>query len=50
MLSTRPEKSVGSHQIWEDATATLVAALEELGMNYSTDEKEVGLFMAQRLI
>jgi len=38
MISTRPEKSVGSDQIWEDATAALVGALDELGWKYGTDE------------
>jgi len=38
MVSTRPDKSVGSDQIWEDATAALVGALDELGWEYGTDE------------
>mmetsp|Transcript_18403 Transcript_18403/g.36916 ORF Transcript_18403/g.36916 Transcript_18403/m.36916 type:complete len:694 (-) Transcript_18403:1604-3685(-) len=38
MVSTRPEKSVGSDQIWDDATAALVGALDELGWEYGTDE------------
>mmetsp|Transcript_6970 Transcript_6970/g.15319 ORF Transcript_6970/g.15319 Transcript_6970/m.15319 type:complete len:715 (-) Transcript_6970:127-2271(-) len=38
MISTRPEKSVGSDQIWEDATEALVGALDELGWEYGTDE------------
>jgi threonyl-tRNA synthetase len=38
MISTRPEKSVGSDQIWEDATAALIGALDELGWKYGTDE------------
>lgn len=38
MISTRPEKSVGSDQIWEDATKALVGALDELGWEYGTDE------------
>ena len=38
MVSTRPEKSVGSDQIWDDATKALVGALDELGWEYGTDE------------
>ncbi len=38
MLSTRPEKSVGSDQIWEQATGALKEALERKGWSYSIDE------------
>jgi len=38
MVSTRPDKSVGSDKIWDDATAALVGALDELGWDYGTDE------------
>jgi len=38
MISTRPEKSVGSDQIWEDATKALVGAMDELGWDYGYDE------------
>ncbi|ACL72535.1 threonyl-tRNA synthetase [Thioalkalivibrio sulfidiphilus HL-EbGr7] len=37
-LSTRPDKAVGSDQIWEHATAALKAALEKKGLDYSVDE------------
>ena len=38
-LSTRPpEKSVGSDEIWEDATKALQAALDESGLEYIVDE------------
>ncbi|XP_072982531.1 threonine--tRNA ligase, chloroplastic/mitochondrial 2 [Typha latifolia] len=37
-LSTRPEKSVGSDDIWEKATAALREALEDKGWNYQVDE------------
>ncbi|WP_018954382.1 threonine--tRNA ligase [Thioalkalivibrio sulfidiphilus] len=37
-LSTRPDKAVGSDQIWEHATAALKAALEKKGLAYSVDE------------
>lgn len=38
MLSTRPEKSVGSDDIWERATASLREALATKGWEYSIDE------------
>eukprot|EP00188_Purpureofilum_apyrenoidigerum_P000966 Plantae.Rhodophyta-Purpureofilum_apyrenoidigerum.ctg1493.p1 GENE.Plantae.Rhodophyta-Purpureofilum_apyrenoidigerum.ctg1493~~Plantae.Rhodophyta-Purpureofilum_apyrenoidigerum.ctg1493.p1 ORF type:complete len:705 (-),score=119.19 Plantae.Rhodophyta-Purpureofilum_apyrenoidigerum.ctg1493:670-2640(-) len=38
MLSTKPEKSVGSDDIWEKATSALVSALESKGWSYSVDE------------
>lgn len=38
MLSTRPEKSVGSDEIWEKATAALRQALTVKGWDYSIDE------------
>lgn len=38
MLSTRPEKSVGSDDIWEKATAALEEALQRKGWNYSIDD------------
>ena len=37
-LSTRPEKSVGSEQIWELATAALRGALEHKGLAFDVDE------------
>ena len=38
MLSTRPDKSVGSDEIWTKATGALESALERKGWSYSTDE------------
>lgn len=38
MLSTRPEKSVGSDEIWERATVALREALVAKGWEYSIDE------------
>lgn len=38
MLSTRPEKSVGSDDIWQAATAALRGALEKKGWDYDIDE------------
>jgi threonyl-tRNA synthetase len=37
-LSTRPEKAVGSEEIWEKATAALKAALDGRGLDYVLDE------------
>jgi threonyl-tRNA synthetase len=37
-LSTRPEKAVGSDEIWAKATAALQSALETKGLDYSLDE------------
>jgi threonyl-tRNA synthetase len=33
-LSTRPEKSIGSDEMWENATSALQNALEKLGIDY----------------
>jgi len=38
MLSTRPEKSVGSDEIWDAATEALIGALKIKGWKYSIDE------------
>ena len=35
MLSTRPEKAIGSDQIWELATGALEGALKQKGWKYS---------------
>ncbi|ESQ36981.1 hypothetical protein EUTSA_v10002438mg [Eutrema salsugineum] len=37
-LSTRPEKSVGSDDIWEKATFALKEALDDKGWSYEVDE------------
>ena len=37
-LSTRPEKAVGSEEIWQKATAALREALESKDLEYSLDE------------
>merc|ERR1719440_2228890 len=37
-LSTRPDKSVGTDEIWEKATTGLVKALERKGWDYEVDE------------
>lgn len=38
MLSTRPEKSVGSDEIWKAATVALEGALKKKGWAYGVDE------------
>lgn len=38
MLSTRPDKSVGSDKIWSDATEALEGALATKGWDYTLDE------------
>lgn len=38
MLSTRPEKAVGSDEIWDAATVALRGALEKKGWDYGIDE------------
>ena len=38
MLSTRPEKAVGSDEIWERATGALEGALQQKGWSYGVDE------------
>jgi threonyl-tRNA synthetase len=38
MLSTRPEKAVGSDEIWEAATTALRGALQVKGWEYGVDE------------
>lgn len=37
-ISTRPEKSIGSDEVWEEATLALKNALDEYGINYTIDE------------
>jgi len=37
-LSTRPEKAVGSEEIWDKATVALKSALEQKGLEYELDE------------
>eukprot|EP00271_Cylindrocystis_brebissonii_P023535 TRINITY_DN980_c1_g1_i1.p1 TRINITY_DN980_c1_g1~~TRINITY_DN980_c1_g1_i1.p1 ORF type:complete len:815 (-),score=161.91 TRINITY_DN980_c1_g1_i1:345-2789(-) len=38
MLSTRPEKAVGSAEIWDKATTALREALQDKGWEYAVDE------------
>lgn len=37
-ISTKPEKSIGSDEIWEVATKALMEALDEEGIKYGVDE------------
>ncbi len=37
-ISTKPEKSIGSDEIWEKATEALKKALDKLGRKYGIDE------------
>ncbi len=37
-VSTRPEKSVGEDDVWEQATLALKSALEDQGLSYQVDE------------
>ncbi len=37
VLATRPDKYAGTPDVWEHATAALVAALEALGLQYEVD-------------
>jgi len=47
-LSTRPEKAVGSHANWAQATAALEAALKGRGVAYRTDPGE-GVFYGPKV-
>ena len=47
-LSTRPEKSIGSDEIWEEAERALKAALERSGMEYELNEGD-GAFYGPKI-
>ncbi len=47
-ISTRPEKSIGSDEIWDKATNALKDALEKLGMPYDICEGE-GAFYGPKI-
>ncbi len=47
-LSTRPEKAMGSVEIWETATNALKEALEEEGLNYQINEGD-GAFYGPKI-
>ena len=46
-LGTRPEKAIGSEEIWNEATDKLKAALAQRGLDYILDEGE-GAFYGRR--
>lgn len=37
-VSTKPQKAVGSDEIWEKATSTIIASLKEEGIDYKIDD------------
>ncbi len=47
-LSTRPENSMGSDEVWERATTALKEALEERGMEYTINEGD-GAFYGPKI-
>ena len=47
-LSTRPEKRLGSDELWDQAEATLVAALEGTGLPYDVNEGD-GAFYGPKI-
>ncbi len=47
-LSTRPEDSMGSDEDWENATAALKGALDELGLPYAVNEGD-GAFYGPKI-
>jgi len=47
-LSTRPEHSIGTDEMWEHATGALRGALEACGMTYKVNEGE-GAFYAPKI-
>ncbi len=47
-LSTRPEKSVGSDELWEKATSALRESLQELGVPFQVDPGE-GVFYGPKI-
>lgn len=47
-LSTKPEKAMGSDEIWEEATEALRKALEEKGMEYVVNEGD-GAFYGPKI-
>ena len=47
-LSTRPEKRVGSDEIWDKAESSLKNAIEKLGLDYRIDEGD-GAFYGPKL-
>jgi threonyl-tRNA synthetase len=48
LLATRPEKFVGTEEVWEQSTAALRGALETLGQTYTEDPGE-GVFYGPKI-
>jgi threonyl-tRNA synthetase len=47
-ISTRPEKSIGSHEDWELATEALIKAMDELQLKYEINEGD-GAFYGPKI-
>lgn len=47
-ISTRPEKSIGSHEDWDRATKALMSAMEDSGLPYQINEGE-GAFYGPKI-
>lgn len=47
-VSTRPEKSIGTDEDWEKATAALIQALERVGISYTINEGD-GAFYGPKI-
>ncbi|MCL1975383.1 MAG: threonine--tRNA ligase [Firmicutes bacterium] len=47
-LSTRPEKAMGSVEVWNEATKALAEAMDEMGMPYTINEGD-GAFYGPKL-
>lgn len=47
-LSTKPEKAMGSDEIWEKATNALIQAMQEKGMDYKVNEGD-GAFYGPKI-
>jgi len=47
-LSTRPEKSIGSQEIWDHSEAVLAKALDELGIEYKINQGD-GAFYGPKI-
>ena len=48
VLSTRPEKRIGSDEVWDKAEKSLEDALKETGLKYDTQEGE-GAFYGPKI-
>ena len=47
-ISTKPEKAIGTDEMWEVATGSLIKAVEALGLEYSIEEGE-GAFYGPKI-